>query len=82
MPTTRCLEAAPYILDIDLDAFHSRKAITPDDPSTLHRLIRNAVAITIATEPECVDELWHDEADRMDSNDLLAELIRHIEAAL
>ena len=76
------LEAAPYILDIDLDAFHSRKAITPDDPSTLHRLIRNAVAITIATEPECVDELWHDEDDRMDSNELLAEFIRHIEAAL
>ena len=76
------LEAAPYILDIDLDAFHSRKAITPDDPSTLHRLIRNARAITIATEPECVDELWHDKNDRMDSNDLLAELMRHIEAAL
>jgi hypothetical protein len=76
------LEAAPYILDIDLDAFHSRKAITPDDPSTLHRLIRNAVAITIATEPECVDELWHDDDDRMDSNELLAELVRHIEAAL
>lgn len=76
------LEAAPYILDIDLDAFHSRKAITPDDPSTLHRLIKNAVAITIATEPECVEELWHDENDRMNSNELLAELIRHIEAAL
>jgi len=76
------LEAAPYILDIDLDAFHSRKAITPDDPSTLHRLIRNAVAITIATEPECVEELWHDEEDRMDSDELLAEMMRHIDAAL
>lgn len=76
------LEAAPYILDIDLDAFHSRKAVTPDDPSTLHRLIRNAVAVTIATEPECVDDLWHDEADRMYTDELLAELIKHIEAAL
>lgn len=76
------IESAPYILDIDLDAFHSRKAITPDDPSTLHRLIRNAVAITIATEPECVEELWHDEDDRMDSDELLAELVRHIGAAL
>ena len=76
------LEAAPYILDIDLDAFHSRKSITPDDPSTFHRLIKNAVAITIATEPECVEELWHDEDDRMDSDELLAELMRHIEAAL
>lgn len=76
------LEAVPYILDIDLDAFHSRKAITPDDPSTLHRLIRNAVAITIATEPECVEELWRDEDDRMDSDGLLVELMRHIDAAL
>lgn len=76
------LEAAPYVLDIDLDAFHSRKSITPDDPSSFHRLIRNAVAITIATEPECVEELWHDENDRMDSNELLAELMRHIELAL
>jgi len=76
------LEAAPYILDIDLDAFHCRKAITPDDPSTLHRLIRNAAAITIATEPECVQELWHDEDDRMDADELLAELMRHIDAAL
>lgn len=76
------LEAAPYILDIDLDAFHSRKAIRPENPSTLHRLIRNAVAITIATEPECVEQLWHDEDDRMDSEELLAELMRHIDAAL
>lgn len=76
------LEASPYILDIDLDAFHSRKAITPDDPSTLHRLIRNSVAITIATEPECVKELWHDKDDRMDSDELLAALLHHIDAAL
>lgn len=76
------LEAAPYILDIDLDAFHSRKSITPDDPSTLHRLIKNAIAITIATEPECIKELWDDEGDLMDSDELLAELMRHIDAAL
>lgn len=78
-PTSKRL---PTILDIDLDVFHSRKAITPDDPSTLHRLVRNAVAITIATEPECVEELWHDEDDRMDSDGLLIELMRHIDAAL
>jgi hypothetical protein len=28
------LEAAPYILDIDLKAFHTRRAINPQDPST------------------------------------------------
>ncbi|MGD9788300.1 MAG: UPF0489 family protein [Sulfuricellaceae bacterium] len=41
------LESQPYILDIDLDAFHSRKAIEPTAPATFYRLIRNAVAITI-----------------------------------
>jgi hypothetical protein len=76
------LEASSYILDIDLDAFHSRKSITPDDPSTFHRLIKNALAITIATEPECVEMLWRDENERMDSDQLLAELILHIEAAI
>ena len=76
------LEAAPYILDIDLDAFHSRQAINPEDPSTFYRLIKNAVAITIATEPECVAEEWLDEDDEMTAEELLAELMRHIEAAL
>ena len=37
-------------------------------------------ANAIATEQECVEELWHDENDRMDSNKLLAELMRHIKA--
>lgn len=76
------LEAAPYILDIDLDAFHTRKAIHPSDSSTFHRLIRNAVAITIATEAECVEEGWLDDDDRMNAEELLAELLAHIDKAL
>lgn len=76
------LEKAPYILDIDLDAFHSRKAITPDDSSTIYRLIKNAVAITIAIEEQCVKELWHDVNNQMNASDLLAELKRHIHQAL
>ncbi len=46
------LGAAPYILDIDLDAFHLTQAISPRDPATFYRPIKNAVAITIATEAE------------------------------
>lgn len=76
------LEAAPYILDIDLDAFHTRKAITPDDATTLHRLIKNAVAITIATENQCVEELWLEDKSRMSSDDLLTALLGHINKAL
>lgn len=76
------LEAKPYILDIDLDAFHSRRAINPDDASTFHRLIKNAVAITVATEAECVEEEWIDDDDPMDADELLVELLHHIEKAL
>ena len=76
------LEAAPYILDIDLDAFHTHKAIEPHDPTTLYRMIKNAVAITIATEKQCVDELWLDEDNPMSSGDLLAMLLDHIDKAM
>lgn len=75
------LEAKPYVLDIDLDVFHTRKAIRPDDPSTFYRLIRNALAITVATEAACVEELWLDESDRMDARGLLGELLTHIATA-
>lgn len=74
------LEAQPYILDIDLDAFHSRQAIEPVDRTTFYRLIRNAVAITVATEAECVDELKFD-GEAIDADFLLAKLVEHIKAA-
>ena len=74
------LESQPYILDIDLDAFHSRQAIDPADRTTFFRLIRNAVAITVATEAECVDELKFD-GEAIDADFLLARLVEHIKAA-
>lgn len=76
------LEAAPYVLDIDLDAFHTRQAISPKDASTFYRLIKNATAITIATEAQCVKELWLDEDDVMGADDLLKALLAHIDRAL
>jgi hypothetical protein len=76
------LEAAPYILDIDLDVFHTRRAISPLDSTTFYRLIKNAVAITIATEAACVEDLWLDDDDVMTSEDLLRELMAHIDQAL
>lgn len=75
------VDAEPYILDIDLDAFHSRKATAPNDPSTFHRLIRGALAITIAIEPECVEDLWHGD-DPMESKELLDAVLSHIQQAL
>ena len=44
-----------YILDIDLDYFHTIKSITPDDKNFFYDLIRNAEIITIAKERVCVD---------------------------
>jgi len=76
------LESEPYVLDIDLDVFHTRKAISPQDPSTFYRLIRNAVGITIATEADCVEEEWLDNEYKMSSDELLQEMLAHIEKAL
>lgn len=76
------VEGAPYILDIDLDAFRYRKAINPDDRTTFYRLIKNASIVTIATEEECVAQLWRDQNDRMDSENLLARMMDHIHAAM
>lgn len=74
--------ALPYILDIDLDAFHSMKAAQPDDASTFHQLIRGALAITIATESECVKQVWKDKDNAPSTDRLLGIVIDHIGAAL
>lgn len=77
-----CPEVAPYILDIDLDVFHTRQAIEPADPGTFYRLVQGAVAVTIATEAQCVDELWEDEQNKLSSDELLTRTLEHIKRAL
>lgn len=76
------IENLPYILDIDLDAFHSMKAANPTDPSTFRRLIRGALAITIATEPEWVKEVWTDDENQPAVDRLLALVLGQIEAGM
>ncbi|WP_343668596.1 UPF0489 family protein [Paraburkholderia heleia] len=75
------VEAEPYILDIDLDYFHSEKAIEPDDPATFYRLVQNAVAVTIATEPDYVKDC-RIEGSKVTGKSLLARLKQHIEATM
>ena len=75
------LEATRYILDIDLDFFHTNKAIEPDDPSVFHRLIRNAEAITIAVEEGCTLNLQID-GEGISVQTLLQKLDGHIAMAL
>ncbi len=74
------IEGRPYILDIDLDAFHSKKSIDPDDSSTFYRLIKNSLAISIATEAKCVETLKF-KNEEINYESLLNKLMQHIEKA-
>lgn len=73
-----------YILDIDLDYFHTIASISPIDTSIFYNMIRNAKIITIATEPDFVD-MWREDYKydlNINSQILLEKLLTHIENAL
>ncbi|WP_242311990.1 UPF0489 family protein [Bacillus cereus group sp. BfR-BA-01331] len=70
-----------YILDIDLDYFHTLRSIHPEDYDIFYNLIRNAKIITIAMESLCVDDGKYGDED-IDSASLLTALLSHIEEAL
>jgi hypothetical protein len=72
------LSKARYILDIDLDYFHSREALEPKSCQIFYDLIKSAQAITIATEPEFVKDL----AKGIDSPGILDKMKWHIGVAL
>lgn len=67
-----------YILDIDLDYFHTIKSLNPDNPELFYNLIRNAETITIAKESNYIDTTF----DELDSELLLRRLIEHVKSAL
>lgn len=68
-----------FILDIDLDCFHTKKAINPVDMCVFNYLINNAEIITIATEGDYV-ELEKKDND-INEKYLLEKLLMHIENA-
>ena len=68
-----------YVLDIDLDYFRTKDALSPKDATIFHGLIRNAVAVTIATEPKFV---LMERLDSVTSNYSLEKIIQHIAVAL
>ena len=74
------LEPGSYVLDIDLDFFHTQRAGHPHDPSVFYRLIKGASAITIAKEPACVDLLKF-KGEMITSETLLRDILSHIETA-
>ncbi|WP_138207163.1 UPF0489 family protein [Haloimpatiens lingqiaonensis] len=69
-----------FILDIDLDCFHTKKAINAMDMSVFNYLVNNAEIITIATEGSYVELEKKDN----DINEfyLLEKLLMHIENAI
>jgi hypothetical protein len=48
------LRDAPFILDIDLDYFNTLRSVRPQAPELIRALAREAVLVTVATEPEFV----------------------------
>lgn len=70
----------PYVLDIDLDYFRTMKALSPKDARLFYEIIRNALAITIATEPHY---LISGRLDRSLTSDVALEaMLNHIRKAL
>jgi len=69
-----------FILDIDLDCFHTKKAINAVDMSVFNYLVNSAEIITIATEGYYV-ELEKKDNDINESY-LLRKLLVHIENAI
>jgi hypothetical protein len=74
------VERTPYILDIDLDYFHTRKAIAPVRPAKFYELIRNSLAVTVAIEEECTQNLKVD-GEAISTTMLLEGLYEHIHVA-
>jgi hypothetical protein len=71
----------PYILDVDLDYFNTKKAIAPNDAAAFHDLIRGASIITIALESSCVEDRQLPN-ERLTSAFLKDQLVRLLEIAL
>lgn len=82
IPSTKTnnIDSNPYILDIDLDYFHTEKSINPDDTNKFYSLIRNAQAITIALEENCVQNLKVEGSD-VNSDGLLYSIKEHVRKA-
>lgn len=74
------LPGYPFILDIDLDYFMTKKSIHPDDASFFYMMIKKSQLVAIAKEPDFV--MRHRIENDIDSDYLLNELLLHIEKAM
>lgn len=69
-----------YILDIDLDYFHTMKSINPISKRIFSQLVKSARAITIAKETACVELVRSEETVKSDI--LLEKLLKLLEFIL
>jgi hypothetical protein len=76
-----CLFERPFILDIDLDAFNTRRAIAPADTEVFYDLARRAIGITIAREPVCVS-YYQFEGEGLTAEWLEEQPLAHLKVAL
>jgi len=67
-----------YVLDIDLDTFSTRRGLEPADATVFHGLIVGAHSITLAREPEYVNESLDDH----DSDEIEAAVLGHVRRAM
>lgn len=75
------LQERPYILDIDLDYFRTRRAAQPLTTSVFYQLIQHAAAITIARESLCVEMLRLPGED-ISSEELQSQVLSHVQKAM
>ncbi len=69
-----------FILDIDLDYFHTKKSIFPNNIDTFYGLIHDAESITIAKESEFIEQ-WSNEYEydkELTVDFLLESILKHI----
>lgn len=74
------LRTKPYVLDLDLDTFHTYRSLSPIDSVLFHKLISGAQAVTIAIEGQWTSDLWLEDSDAP-IDDMLSSLYQHIEKA-
>ena len=75
------LPLGDFVLDLDLDYFHTAASLRPVDPSLFYSLIQSCRAVTVARETSYVESGWHPHGTYPGDDVLLSALKEHIRKA-